>query len=156
LIVYDTDLFLQETDHKKIRNSKQMKKTWYSLTDKRVKVFLQKHKNKNILFVGDLNNGSPDGTRYTLPLKNVVNIFYTVEIKTLIKRYYKRDVCEGLIKDDEFLNSVIEGHYNVPSTKEFIRMIKQDIEWHKKRDYAFMDEKQILILLKDASKHNFL
>jgi adenylate kinase family enzyme len=152
--IFDTDQFLTEKDHTKIRRAKSKsiaKKIWNTIIETRLKIFLKMNENKVVILIGDLTNGSPDGTRYNLnKLKNkdkINKIFYYVDLSILIKRYYKRDVCNGLLKDNKFLNGIIAGHYDIPSTKQFIKMNRDDIKWHKKDNYVFMNEKQIINLM---------
>lgn len=141
-VVYDTDLFLHGVKKSEVRT----KTKWKNTLERRINSFIRKNKRKFIIFVGDLNNYSPDGSRYIIK-QSKLNIFYDVKLPTLLKRYYNREVCDGLLKDKVYMDDIINGEFSIPSTKKFISEYKKDIKWHEKYKYDFLNEKQILNLI---------
>lgn len=151
-IVHDTDCFLTKADHKKIRESSTITKAtkiWKNTLKKKIDAFLKRHENKVIILTGDLTNGSPTGDRYEINAH--IGIFLEVDLKTLILRYYKREICDELLKSKTYQDNIVNQVMYIPSTDEFIKMNKKDIIWHKKHNFISLNEKQILNLIKHIS-----
>ena len=103
-------------------------------------------KYKNIIYVGILNS-SMQGALYKKQ-KFDYKIFLNVSNLELFKRYYGREVVNGILTSDKYIRKSIKGEWYILSSTEVLEWHKKEIGQHKKLGYVLMTEKQIINLIK--------
>jgi ABC-type dipeptide/oligopeptide/nickel transport system ATPase component len=115
--------------------------------------------NKVLVFVGLLNNSSPDYSYYDIEkfLKAKFGLslqkwYYNCSVKEFIKRYYYREVVEGLLNNDKMIAEIISRDWIVKSSVDLLNNYEEDKAYHISNKYKELSESQILNLVKSLIK----
>jgi len=159
IIVYDTDGFIQHHTkegkqllkiEKDILNNKKTNKDYKDLWKKTIKNkiddFISKYNNKIIVFVGSLDNFAPPNTIYNINAN--YKFVLDVPLDELMKRYYLRisKMEQKLTKkeSENYWNNLSKGIYHITGSDDMIKALKKYNEWHKKYDYIFLNDNDII------------
>jgi len=164
IIVYDTDGFIQHHTkegkqllkiEKDILNNKKTNKDYKDLWKKTIKNkiddFISKYNNKIIVFVGSLDNFAPPNTIYNI----MANFKFVLDVplNELMKRYYLRisqmEQKRTKKESENYWNNLSKGIYHINGSDNMIKEHKKYNEWHKKHDYIFLDDKDIINKIND-------
>lgn len=151
-MVIETDRFVTKKDRvkrDKMRTLRQKKKFIFDIYSKKFNQYNSKF--KNIIYVGILNSSVPDGTLYTKQ-KFDYSIYLKVTDLQLMKRYYTREVKNGILSSDRYLRMAIKGDWYILSSDEVLKWHKKRIKEHEQLKYKLMTEKQIINLVRKLSK----
>ena len=153
-IVYDTDGFIQHHTKEgkellKLDNEKKLKEykiLWKKTIENKINVFTSKYQNKIIVFVGSLDNFAPPNTIYNI--KADYKFILDVPLNELLKRYYLRIYfMEQKVTKEESFNywkKLSKGVYRISGSEDIIKDYKEYNEWHKKNNYIFLNDDNII------------
>lgn len=145
--IIETDGFVTCKDRKKRDKLHSMKyKVAFIFNIYRTKFTYYESKFKNIIFVGILDNSVPNGSTYKHDFDH--KIFFEISNIDLIKRYYTREVKNGILLSNNYLKDVANRKLHIRSSDEILKYHKNDIKLHKKMNYKFMSDKQIINFIK--------
>ena len=164
IIVYDTDGFIQHHTkegkqllkiEKDILNNKKTNKDYKDLWKKTIKnqidKFISKYNTKIIVFVGSLDNFAPPNTIYNINAN--YKFVLDVPLNELMKRYYLRisqmEQKSTKKQSENYWNNLSKGIYHIQGSDDMIKDHKKYNEWHKKHDYIFLDDKDIIKKIND-------
>ena len=166
IIVYDTDGFIQHhtkegkqllkiekdilTNKKTNKDYRDLNKNYRDLWKKTIKnkidEFISKYNNKIIVFVGSLDNFAPPNTIYNINAN--YKFVLDVPLDELMKRYYLRisKMEQKLTKkeSENYWNNLSKGIYHITGSDDMIKALKKYNEWHKKYDYIFLNDNDII------------
>lgn len=113
---------------------------------KSIDEFVNKHRNKLIVFVGSLNNFSSPLGIYNISAD--YKFVLDVPLYEIMRRYYLR-ICETeqkstKIEADAYWKNLASGIYNIPGSKNFSKNYEKYMIWHEKYDYIAMTNENIL------------
>lgn len=164
IIVYETDSFIQRYTKegkqllkikKDILNNKKTNKDYRDLWKKTIKnkidEFISKYNNKIIVFVGSLDNFAPPNTIHNINAD--YKFVLDVPLNELMKRYYLRisqmDQKSTKKESENYWNNLSKGIYHITSSDDMIRDHKKYNEWHKKHNYIFLNDNDIIDKIND-------
>jgi len=145
--VVETDKFVTNANREernKYKNMKDKKKIIFDIYKKKFNYYEKKY--KNIIYVGILDSSVPDGSLY-INKDFDHKIFLNISDIELFKRYYTREVKNGILSSDKYIKDAIDGKWYILSSKEVLSWHKKHIVEHKKLGYKLMTEKQIILFL---------
>jgi len=156
IIVYETDSFIQRYTKegkqllkikKDILNNKKTNKDYRDLWKKTIKnkidEFISKYNNKIIVFVGSLDNWAPRNTIYNINAN--YKFVLDIPLNELMKRFYLRISKE---ESENYWNNLSKGMFSIIGSENMIGELKKYNEWHKKHNYIFLDDKDIINKIK--------
>jgi len=157
IIVYETDNFIQHYTKegkqllkikKDILNNKKTNKDYRDLWKKTIKnkidEFISKYNNKIIVFVGSLDNWAPRNTIYNINAN--YKFILDIPLNELMKRFYLRISKE---ESENYWNNLSKGMFTIMGSNNMIEELKKYNEWHKKHNYIFLDDKDIIDKIND-------
>ena len=161
--VYDTDNFIQHhtKEGKQLlaieksilakdstKTPKDYKVLWRRTIKNKIDEFVSNNKNKIIIFVGSLDNFSWKGEIYDIHAEH--KILLDIKLDELMKRYYlrlsKRDAKGNTnsYNSSNYWKNVSKGVYNIDGSEQIIKDSAKYNEWHRKHNYEFMNENEII------------
>lgn len=164
IIVYDTDNFIQHHTkegkkllkiEKDILNNKKTDRDYKDLWKKTIKnkidEFISEYNNKIIVFVGSLDNFAPPNTIYNINAN--YKFVLDVPLNELMKRYYLRisqmEQKSTKKQSENYWDNLSKGIYHITGSDNMIKEHKKYNEWHKKHNYIFLDDKDIINKIND-------
>lgn len=168
IVVYDTDGFIQsytkegkkllkmeEMIKKKKATWTQYKKFWKETLDIKIEEFINKHRNKMIVFVGSLDNFGPPNTIYKI--KADYKIMLDVSLPEIMKRYYLRIyLMEQKVtkkESNDYWNKLSKGIYHINGSDNMIKDYEKYTKWHKTNGYKSMSDVHIIDFIKKLIKY---
>jgi adenylate kinase family enzyme len=157
-IVYDTDLFIQHhtVEGKQLlaleraNKNSEYRVLFTNTMCKKIKEFIDRHPSKIIIFVGSLDNFAPNGIIYKIAAN--YKFVLDVPLNELMKRYYlriyKNDRASSKAESADYWKKIAAGTYNINGSKEIITDYKKYNTWHKKANYTFYTDAQIIANIK--------
>ena len=145
--IVETDKFVSKADRRerdKYKYLKDRRKFISNIYQNKFNYYDKK--NKNIIYVGILNS-SMQGVLYKKQNFDY-KIFLNISDIELIKRYYTREVKDGILSSDRNIKNAIDGKWYILSSTEVLSWHKASIIDHKNLGYKMMTEKQIINLIK--------
>ena len=142
-MIVETDSFVTSKDRRerdKIKTVKNKIKFIFDIYKKKFNYYNKKY--KNIIYIGILNSSVPNGKLYKT--KFDYNIFYNIKLTELIKRYYTREVKNGILTKNKYLKMVADGSWDILSGNKLVTLHKEDINEHEKMGYKLMTEDKII------------
>lgn len=151
IIICETDEFIQHFTKEgkqllKLENDiKKYKILWKQTIKNKINEVVSKYKNKIIIFVGSLDNFAPPNTIYKIRAK--YKFMLDVELNEILKRYYLR--IYKMNKDSKsYWHNVSKNIYNIDGSKDITQNYKKYILWHKKHNYEFLNDQDIIDKIK--------
>lgn len=95
-----------------------------------------------IIYVGILNS-SMVGALYKKQHFDL-KIYLDVSESELIKRFYTREVVEGILTGARYLKMVVDKEWYIPSSAEILEDHRKSAAAHEKLGYALMTDKKIV------------
>ena len=163
VIVYDTDQFIQHNNingkrllkiEKQIKSGEKKEKDynilWKNIIKSCINDLVEKYPNKQIIFVGSLDNFSLKGEIYKINAK--LKFILNIELSEILKRYYLRisEIDNNLTKkeSEKYWKKVSKGIFNISSSNLMIKDYEKYMKWHKKNKYILLSENEIIRELK--------
>lgn len=167
VIVYDTDNFIQHHTkegkkllllEKQITNGNKTihdyKILWKEIIKNKIEDFTLKYHKKIIIFVGSLDNFAPPNTIYNIDAE--YKFLLDVPLDEVMKRYYLRiyldNQSKSKTKSKEYWKKISEDIYHIASSDYIIKEYKKYNLWHKKNNYKFLSDIQIINQIKTIIK----
>ncbi len=159
VIVHDTDEFIQhhtkegkmllklekEIDNRE-KTLKDYKSLWKEIIKEKIDNFISRYQDKIIVFVGSLDNFAPSNTIYNIEAN--YKFLLDIPLDELLKRYYLRIYLTEQKRTKQSSNSywkkLSSNTYYIMSSEEIIKDYARYNLWHKKNNYIFMTDKQII------------
>jgi len=121
--------------------------TKYIFQKYRDKFFEYNSKFSKIIYIGLLNSNVPKGKLFKdQPFD--VKIYYDPGLKEVIRRYYNREVKEGILTDEIYLDEVVSEKAEIRSSKQIRANYEKHKEEHRAMNYQIMNESQIVEYIK--------
>jgi shikimate kinase len=142
--IIETDKFITNKDRTKrdkIKTNKERIKFIFDIYDRKFKYYNKKY--KNIIFIGLLDSSVPNGKIFN-KVKFNHRLYLKISLNEFIKRYYTREVKNGILTQKKHINMVINKKWYIPSSDEVIKSYNSDIKTYKKLKYNFMTDKEII------------
>ena len=158
IVVYDTDMFIQHHTREgkqllsleRANEDKKYKILFMETMKNKIKEFIDQHQGKTIIFVGSLDNFAPPGVIYKIAAnyKFVLNVPLNELMKRYYLRIYKSDQDMSKFDSANYWKKLASNVYNISGSKEIITNYKKYNAWHKKANYIFCTDVQIISNIK--------
>lgn len=163
VIVYDTDGFIQHNSiegkqllkledniNNGTESAKKYEKVWKDILAQKISNFILQHPNKIIVFVGSLDNFGPPNTIFKINAN--YKFLLNVPLNELMKRYYLRiylnEKNASQNRSNRYWDGLSKGTYHISGSDEIIKNYKIYNTWHKKNNYTFFSDVEIINNLK--------
>jgi len=146
--IIETDGFITSKDRikrDKLKTTKEQVNFIFNIYNNKFNYYNKKY--KNIIYIGLLDSSVPNGkifNKVTFDYK----LYLRITLSEFIKRYYTREVKNGILTDKKYINMVVKKKWYVLSSDELITQYNNDIKNYKKLKYKLMTDKEIIKFIK--------
>ncbi len=166
--VIDTDDVISEKELFVLRDTGSpehltFQQRWMELLTQNLKTVRDAAEKKGIkilIFVGILNQSSPESSPdkdpMKMPFKTVHKYFIDLPLPKLVRQFYLRYATE-LGDDEEWWTGVANQHYNIPGSVEYLQAQEKEKGWHVLQMYELASPSEIeksirLMIIEYANK----